>query len=57
MPRQFLLAAFNSAESQYDEEERAFRAAWSAVKRDYETVTGTAEKLAELPRPSYFTYQ
>ncbi len=29
-------AAFNSAEEQYDEEERAFRVAWSAVKRDYE---------------------
>jgi cation transport regulator len=29
-------AAFNSAEEQYGEEERAFRVAWSAVKRDYE---------------------
>ncbi|WP_414566717.1 MULTISPECIES: ChaB family protein [unclassified Anabaena] len=29
-------AAFNSAEEQYAEEERAFRVAWSAVKRDYE---------------------
>ncbi|MCG6136172.1 MAG: ChaB family protein [Nostoc sp. LLA-1] len=29
-------AAFNSAEEQYAEEERAFRMAWSAVKRNYE---------------------
>ncbi|TVP61214.1 MAG: cation transporter [Nodularia sp. (in: Bacteria)] len=29
-------AAFNSAEEQYEEEERAFRVAWSAVKRGYE---------------------
>ncbi|MBW4644283.1 MAG: ChaB family protein [Goleter apudmare HA4340-LM2] len=29
-------AAFNSAEAQYGEEERAFRVAWSAVKRVYE---------------------
>ncbi|WP_414550443.1 ChaB family protein [Anabaena sp. CCY 0017] len=29
-------AAFNSAEEQYEEEERAFRVAWSAVKRVYE---------------------
>ncbi|AFY48191.1 putative cation transport regulator [Nostoc sp. PCC 7524] len=29
-------AAFNSAEEEYSEEERAFRVAWSAVKRDYE---------------------
>ena len=29
-------AAFNSAEEQYQEEERAFRVAWSAVKRVYE---------------------
>jgi cation transport regulator len=29
-------AAFNNAEKEYDEEERAFRVAWGAVKRDYE---------------------
>jgi cation transport regulator len=29
-------AAFNSALEEYEEEERAFRVAWSAVKRDYE---------------------
>lgn len=29
-------AAFNSAEQEYEEEERAFRVAWAAVKRDYE---------------------
>jgi cation transport regulator len=29
-------AAFNSAEEQYDEEERAHRVAWSAVKQKYE---------------------
>ncbi|WP_066384228.1 MULTISPECIES: ChaB family protein [unclassified Anabaena] len=29
-------AAFNNAEQEYEEEERAFRVAWSAVKRDYE---------------------
>lgn len=34
--QEIFLAAFNSAESQYGEEERAFRVAWSAVKRDYE---------------------
>lgn len=33
--QEIFLAAFNSAESQYNEEERAFRVAWSAVKRDY----------------------
>ncbi len=29
-------AAFNNAEEEYGEEERAFRVAWSAVKRDYD---------------------
>jgi cation transport regulator len=29
-------AAFNSALEEYGEEERAFRVAWGAVKRDYE---------------------
>ena len=28
-------AAFNSADEQYDEEERAHRVAWSAVKQKY----------------------
>ncbi|MGG6293351.1 ChaB family protein [Leptolyngbya sp. AN02str] len=34
--QEIFLAAFNSAADQYQEEERAFRVAWSAVKRDYE---------------------
>ncbi|BAY45827.1 ChaB family protein [Scytonema sp. HK-05] len=29
-------AAFNNAKGEYGEEERAFRVAWSAVKRDYQ---------------------
>jgi cation transport regulator len=29
-------AAFNNAFGEYGEEERAFRVAWAAVKRDYE---------------------
>ncbi len=29
-------AAFNSALEEYGEEERAFRVAWGAVKRDYQ---------------------
>jgi cation transport regulator len=29
-------AAFNNALEEYEEEEQAFRVAWSAVKRDYE---------------------
>lgn len=29
-------AAFNNAIQEYGEEERAFRVAWAAVKRDYE---------------------
>ena len=29
-------AAFNSAEEEYQEEERAFRVAWAAVKHQYE---------------------
>lgn len=33
-------AAFNSAEEQYGEEERAHRVAWSAVKNDYEKDNG-----------------
>jgi cation transport regulator len=33
-------AAFNNAQEEYDEEERAFRVAWSAVKRDYEKGNG-----------------
>ena len=34
--QEIFLAAFNSALEQYSEEERAFRVAWGAVKRDYE---------------------
>lgn len=33
--QEIFLAAFNGANEQYGEEERAFRVAWSAVKRDY----------------------
>ncbi|MBE9049429.1 ChaB family protein [Nostocales cyanobacterium LEGE 11386] len=33
-------AAFNSAEEEYKEEERAFRVAWSAVKRVYKKQKG-----------------
>jgi cation transport regulator len=29
-------AAFNSAEQEYSDEERAFRVAWAAVKHSYE---------------------
>lgn len=34
--QEIFLAAFNNAEKEYEEQERAFRVAWSAVKRDYE---------------------
>ncbi|MBD2100585.1 ChaB family protein [Leptolyngbya sp. FACHB-261] len=34
--QEIFLATFNHAEEEYAEEERAFRVAWSAVKRDYE---------------------
>lgn len=34
--QEIFLAAFNNAKEEYEEEERAFRVAWSAVKRDYE---------------------
>ncbi len=34
--QEIFLAAFNNAEKEYDNEESAFRVAWSAVKRDYE---------------------
>ncbi|KOP27408.1 cation transporter [Hapalosiphon sp. MRB220] len=33
---EIFVAAFNNAEKEYQEEERAFRVAWAAVKRDYE---------------------
>ena len=33
--KEIFRAAFNSAEAEYGEEERAFRVAWGAVKRDY----------------------
>lgn len=36
-------AAFNSAEEQYDEEERAHRVAWSAVKQKYEKEADSGE--------------
>lgn len=32
--------AFNSASKEYDEEETAFKVAWSAVKNDYEKNDG-----------------
>ncbi len=34
--REIFLAAFNNANEEYDQEEAAFKVAWSAVKRDYE---------------------
>lgn len=34
--QEIFLAAFNNALEEYEEEERAFKVAWSAVKRDYE---------------------
>ncbi|MFB2934774.1 ChaB family protein [Aerosakkonemataceae cyanobacterium BLCC-F154] len=34
--QEIFLAAFNSATEEYDEEETAFKVAWSAVKHKYE---------------------
>ncbi|MCU0538099.1 MAG: ChaB family protein [Hydrococcus sp. Prado102] len=34
--QEIFLASFNNALEEYGEEERAFKVAWSAVKRDYE---------------------
>lgn len=34
--QEIFLAAFNSATEEYDEEESAFKVAWSAVKHKYE---------------------
>lgn len=34
--QEIFLAAFNSAIDEYDEEETAFKVAWSAVKHKYE---------------------
>ncbi len=34
--QEIFLAAFNNASEEYDEEETAFKVAWSGVKRDYE---------------------
>jgi len=34
--QEIFLAAFNNALKEYGKEERAFRIAWGAVKRDYE---------------------
>lgn len=34
--QEIFLAAFNNASEQYRDEERAFRVAWSGVKRDHE---------------------
>lgn len=34
--QEIFLEAFNSAEEQYDNEDRAFATAWSAVKQKYE---------------------
>ncbi|MGB3649900.1 MAG: ChaB family protein [Rivularia sp. (in: cyanobacteria)] len=33
---EIFIAAFNNAIEEYDEEEMAFKVAWTAVKRDYE---------------------
>lgn len=34
--QEIFLATFNNAVQEYEEEETAFKVAWSAVKRDYE---------------------
>lgn len=34
--QEIFLAAFNNATKEYDEEETAFKVAWSAVKHNYE---------------------
>ena len=34
--QEIFLATFNNAVHEYEEEETAFKVAWSAVKRDYE---------------------
>jgi cation transport regulator len=34
--QEIFLAAFNNASKEYDEEETAFKVAWSAVKNKYE---------------------
>lgn len=34
--QEIFLAAFNNATKEYDEEEQAFKVAWSAVKHKYE---------------------
>jgi cation transport regulator len=47
--QEIFLAAFNSAIEQYSEEERAFRVAWGAVKRDYEK--GEYGKWHKKPEP------
>lgn len=36
--------AFNSAYDQYDDEQRAHKVAWSAVKQQYEKVDGDWQK-------------
>ncbi len=38
--QEIFLAAFNSAETEYGDEERSFRVAWSAVKRNYQKGNG-----------------
>ena len=34
--QEIFLEAYNNAEEKYSEEERSFRVAWGAVKRDYQ---------------------
>ncbi|MFB2893469.1 ChaB family protein [Aerosakkonemataceae cyanobacterium BLCC-F50] len=46
--QEIFLAAFNSATEEYDEEETAFKVAWSAVKHQYEKGSnGNWHKKAE----------
>ncbi|MFB2836405.1 ChaB family protein [Floridanema evergladense] len=46
--QEIFLAAFNSATEEYDEEETAFKVAWSAVKHQYEKgADGDWHKKAE----------
>lgn len=46
--QEIFLAAFNSAIEEYDEEETAFKVAWSAVKHKYEKgADGNWHKKAE----------
>ncbi|MBW4555227.1 MAG: ChaB family protein [Trichormus sp. ATA11-4-KO1] len=49
-------AAFNSAEEQYKEEERAFRVAWSAVKRVYKKQKARIAFSSAIAFPNLLKY-